>query len=304
MQLVHTQQLLAQTDIAMHLVHVLVNCLDQVVVHGYGHIGAVQSGLPGRAVLPGLGEELQLLVLGVQQARGGVAHAVQSIVQILISALAQHPVAAFLQRYKSALAQGVGLSLTVHGIGIVHIRIDKGAVDRIRGVGHFPGRCQQTLLRGGQGMGLSAALIVQIPAVTLQVGASLVEALQSLLRDRHDLRSIEAERGTDAGQGAHELADHGLIGGVAGILIRLAGGVIRQQLHLAAHILYQMQKCAEGLAALAQLAGVSGNLVLSCHQCGKGLLPGLVGHIQVLQCPGIFLRDFLTGSNGFEIRHT
>ena len=303
-QLLHAQQLLAQADIAVHLVHVPVDRLDQIVVDGYGHIGPVHGRLPGRAVLPGGCEELLLLVLGIQQAGGGVAHAAQGVIEVFVGALAQRPVAALLQGHKGALAQGMGLSLAVYGVGIAHIGIEKGAENGFRSVGHLPGGGQQPLFGGGEGVCLSAALVVQIAAVPLQPRGGLVEALQGFLGNGHDLGGGEAERGADGGEHAHELANHGLIGGVAGVLVRLAHGVVGQQLALAVHVLYQVQECAEGLAALAQLSGKGGGFSLSGRQGGQGLLPAFIRGVQVLQRPGILLGDLVAGTNGFGIRHS
>ena len=198
----------------------------------------------------------------------------------------------------------MGLPLTVHGVGIAHIGIEKGAENGFRSVGHLPGGGQQPLFGGGEGVLSSAALVVQVAAVPLQSRGGLVEALQGLLGNGHDLGGGEAERGTDGGEHAHELANHGLIGGVAGVLVRLAHGVVGQQLALAVHLLYQVQKCAEGLAALAQLSGKGGGLRLSGRQGGQCLLPAFIRGVQVLQRPGILLGDLVAGTNGFGIRHS
>ena len=198
----------------------------------------------------------------------------------------------------------MGLSLAVHGIGIAHICVDEAAENGVRGVGHLPGGGQQPLFCGGEGVCLSAALVVQVAAVALQLRSSLVEALQSLLGNGHNLRGRKAERGADGGEHAHELANHGLIGGVAGVLVRFAHGIVCQQLGLAVHVLYQVQECAEGLAALTQLSGKGCGLILSRSQGRKRLLPAFVRGVQVLQRPGILLRNLITGTNGFGIRHS
>lgn len=170
----------------------------------------------------------------------------------------------------------MGLSLAVHGVGIAHIGVEKGAENGFRERWPSPRRPQQPLFGGGEGVLSSAALVVQVAAVPLQPRGGLVEALQGLLGNGHDLGGGEAERGTDGGEHAHELANHGLIGGVAGVLVRLAHGVVGQQLALAVHVLYQVQECAEGLAAFAQLSGKGGGFSLSGRQGGQGLLPALI----------------------------
>src|SRR5699024_908443 len=72
-ELIHPQQLLAQADIAVELVQVGVHRVDEVAVHLGGHTGAGHGGGHGSVILPGGGEELQLLDLGGEHRGGGVA---------------------------------------------------------------------------------------------------------------------------------------------------------------------------------------------------------------------------------------
>ena len=303
MQLVHAQQLFAQAHIAVHFVHILVNRLDQIVINGFRNVGAVHGRFPGGSVLPGIGKELLLLVLGIQQAGGRIAHTAQGVIHVFIGALAQHPVAAFFQRHEGALAQGVGLVLGLQGVGELQIRIGQGTVNAVRGVGHFPGGGQQPLLSGRKGMGLSAAQVRQVSAVALQLGASGVEAFQNLLGDVHDLRSRKTEGRTDVGGRADELAAHGLIGGVAGIFIGLAHGVVPQQLQLAVQLLQKGEELKQGLSAFGKGSRKGGDLRQSGQHGGEPGFPSFIGSIQVLQGPLVLLGDLLTGTNGFGIRH-
>ena len=75
MQFIHTQQLLAQAHIAMHLIHVIVNSFDQIQIDRSRHIGAIQRSIQCGRILSGISKELQLLALCVQQRCGGVLKA-------------------------------------------------------------------------------------------------------------------------------------------------------------------------------------------------------------------------------------
>ena len=119
-------QLLAQPDIPVELGKIFVHRLDQVVVHRHRDVGAVQGGLQGAAVLPGVGAELQLLVLGVEECRLGVAEPAQGVVHALIGAAAKLTVIALLQRDEACMVHGVADALPIQSIREGHIRIEQG----------------------------------------------------------------------------------------------------------------------------------------------------------------------------------
>ena len=195
MQLVYPQQFLAQADVPVHFVQILVDGLNEVQVHGGRHIGIVQGTFKGSVIAPGFGKKFQLLVLGVQDGGGSISESRKAVVEVFISAPAQAAVRTFFQADKGALAQRVLVPVGIHRVGEFHVRVGKGTVDGVRGLGHLPCRGQQFFLSGGKGMGLAAAEVGQVPAVAFQFGAGPVEAVHGLIGNRHDLRGIEAGGG-------------------------------------------------------------------------------------------------------------
>ena len=206
MELVHPQQLLAQPDIAVHGGQLLVNGFNEIFVDGHRHIASVQGSFQGRAIVSGLAEEFQLLVLTVQHGGGGVAHARKSIVEIFVGTFPQYPVGAFFQQHEGTLGQGMTVSLAVYRIRKFQVGIRQSAVGSIRQLGHFLGGSQQLFLLGRQGVGLSPAQIGQIPAIPLQLGNVPVEAFQRLIGNGHDLRGVKAARGVQRHHRAHEFS--------------------------------------------------------------------------------------------------
>lgn len=117
MQLVHAQQLLAQGNVAVHLVQVVVNGLDEVHVHRHGDLGGVQGGLDGTVVMAGVGKEAQLLELTVQGGSNGVLILAQLLVIGLEGPAAQLPVGAGQQGHKGGVRQGMDAALAVGDVG-------------------------------------------------------------------------------------------------------------------------------------------------------------------------------------------
>ena len=252
MQFVHPQQLLAQADIAVHGGHFFMDGFDQIFIDGNRNIAAVQRCFQSGSVLSGIGEEFQLLILGVQGRRGGVAEIAEAVVEVFVGALAQDPVLAFLHHHKGTLGQRVGLTLGVHRVLEFQVGIRQGTVNGVRGLGHFSGGCQQFFFRCRQCVGLSAAQVRQITAVALQLGALGIKAFQRLIGNRHDLRSVKAARGAQFHHGAHEFTLHGLAVGVPGVLVGAAHAVIAQPVRLHVHFFRLFQIPAEGFPVLAQ----------------------------------------------------
>ena len=303
MQLANTQQLLAQTDIAMHLVHVLVNGFDQVVIHSRGNVGGIQGSIQSVVILSGIGKELQLLVLGIEQSGSGVLEPGKAVIEIFVSAAAQHPVLAFFQAHKGALGQRMPVSFPIHGIGERDIRIGEGAIDGIRSLGHLSCGSQQTFFLGRKGVCLPAAQIRQVTAVALQFRAGGIEALQSLLVDCHNLRSSKAGSCRQRHHSRHIFTGHSLGVGVPGIFIRAAEAIVAQPIRLYIHLLNLLQVLIQRLGAFCQAAFVG------CH-CGAGLLQGgqflfpcLIGHKQVFNRPLVLSGNFASGRNFLYLFH-
>ena len=287
----------------MHLVHVLVNRLNEVLVNRSGDIGGVQRRFEGRVVLPCLGEELQLLVLGVEDGGSGGLEAGQSAVKIFVGALTQHPVAALLQADEGSLGQRMLVSLGVHGVGEFQVCIGKGAVDGIGRLRHFARRCQQLFLCGGKGVRLAAAQVGQVAAVTLQLGAIRVELRQLLVGNRHDLRGIKAARRTQRHHNAHKLSGHCLVGGVPGILVRPAHAVVAQQLSLGVNLLHGFQISAQRFAALTQTSREGSQGLLALRQGCQFRFPGFVGGVQIFNRPLVLRRNLVAAGNFFDFFH-
>ena len=89
----------------MHFVQVLVDGIDQVQIHLGRDIIAVQRRFEGVGIMPGLGKEFQLLVLGIQQTRSGILKAAEAIVKTLVGILSQNTVCTFLSSRKSTLGR-------------------------------------------------------------------------------------------------------------------------------------------------------------------------------------------------------
>ena len=303
MQLLHAQQLLAQTDIAVHFVHVLVNRLNEILVDGGGDVGGVQRRFKGRVVLPRLGEEFQLLVLGVENGGGGGLEVAKNAVEILVGAPAQYPVAAFLQADEGSLGQGMLVPVGVHGVGELHVRVGEGAVNGVGRLGHFSRRRQKLFLRGGEGMRLAAAQVCQEAAVALQFGAIRVKLRQLFVGNCHDLRSIKAARRPQRHHGAHKFTGHPLVGGVPGVLIRPAHTVIAQQLRLGVDPLHVFQVGIQRFAALTQASGKGCQSLPAFLQGCPIRFPGIVGGVQVFDRPFVLRRNLVAAWDFFDFFH-
>ena len=169
-QLVHPQQLFPQADVRG----------DQVVVDRLRHPGGVQRGGQGAGVLPGGGEELELLHLGGEGGGHGVLHAPVDGVQVLKGGFAQGPVLAGHEQGVGAVGQGVLLHLPVHRIGEGQVRVGQLGEDVVRGLGQLAHARQQLLLGVGQGVLPAVLDDGKVPAVQLQLRLFSIEPLQGL----------------------------------------------------------------------------------------------------------------------------
>ena len=279
------------------------NGFNEVFVDGHRHIASVQGSFQGRAIVSGLAEEFQLLVLTVQHGGGGVAHARKSIVEIFVGTFPQGPVGAFFQKHKCALAQGMLVPLAVYRIRKFQVGIRQSAVGSIRQLGHFPGGSQQLFLLGRQSVGLSPAQIGQIPAIPLQLRKIPIEAFQRLIGNGHDLRGVKAARGVQRHHRAHEFTLQGKALGISGILIQPAHTVVTQPIGLHVHLFHGMKITIQIFSALAQPSGKGGQNLLVLLQSIQFLEPGLLCWVQILQCPLGFLRQLPALRNFLGLFH-
>ena len=297
MQLVHAQQLLAQGNVAVHLVQVVVNGLDEVHVHRHGDLGGVQGGLNGAVVMAGVGKEAQLLELAVQCGGDGVLILAQLLVIGLEGPAAQLPVGAGQQGNEGGVRQGMDAALAVGDVGEDLVGVAENAGDVLRSVGHFTGGGQQTLLGRGENVVLAAADLVQATAIGLQLRLLRIEPIQGFLGNGHDLGG---GKGGGAGDGhihVHGLAPDVLIKAVSGVLVALAAGIAHEHAQPQLDLVLQPEPGQ-------QVPGAAGQGALKGGDFGgerlHGLVfrhPGLVAGEHVLQVPGHLLRNFTALGN-------
>ena len=142
MQLVHAQHFLAQGNVAVHLVKIRVDRLDEVGVDLDGDLGPVKGGLDGAAVAACVGEEAQLLELCVQCGGYGILVLAYAAVVGLEGVPAQDSVAALLKGDEGAVGELVLHALAVLDVGEFEFGVAEGAADVVGAVCH--------LARGGK----------------------------------------------------------------------------------------------------------------------------------------------------------
>ena len=297
MQLVHAQQLLAQGHVAVHLVQVVVNGLDEVHVHRHGDLGGVQGGLDGAVIVAGVGKEAQLLELAVQGGGDGVLVLAQLLVIGLEGPAAQLPVGAGQQGDEGGVRQGMDVALAVGDIGEDLVGVAENAGDVLGGVGHFTGGGQQTLLGRGENVVLAAADLVQAAAIRLQLRLLGVEPVQRLIGNGHDLRRCEGGGAGDGHIYVHGLAADILIEAVAGILVALAAGVAHEHAEPQLDLVLQPEPGQQILGTAGQSALKGGNFG---GEFLHGLVfrhPRLIAFKHILQVPGHLLRNLAALGN-------
>ena len=119
-------------------------------------------------------------------------------------------------------------ALAVHSVGEGHVGIVEHAEDGVRRAGHFTGGGEQLFLGGAEKVCTAAANVVQMPAVMLQLRLFGVEFFHGFIVDGHDLGRRKAGSGVQLDDGTHQVADHRLILGNAGILVLTAHRRISQ----------------------------------------------------------------------------
>ena len=189
------------------------------------------------------------------------------------------------------------LASTVNRIGESDVRICKSTINIIGALRHFTGCCQQLFLFRRKNMLPAAALIVQIPAVSLQTRLRYIKPFQLFVRDGHDFGGLKAGGCMKTHCNGHIFSHHCLIGTIAGILIRLSHAVVCKQPHFGADLLHALQIGIENLAVCAKLAGKGSHFFLILCKCCKCFFPCRIRGIQVLKSPGVFHRDLMALSD-------
>ena len=296
-QLIHAQKLLAQGDIAVHLVQVGMNRFDQVQIDLLGHLRLIQGRCQGVGIFPRGGEEAALLELRVQGGGDGVFKLAQAAVVGVKGVLAQHPVAALQQGDKGAVGELVLSAVLVLHLREFQVRVAEHAADIVRALGHFSRGGKEGLLRRRQDVLCPAADTVQAAAIGLQLGLGDIEQVQGILGDSHNLRCGKGRRAGDGHKGAHGLAAHILIHAVALVLIVFAAGIAVQGRQAQLHLILQTEEGKKALRALAQLALEGGNAPGHLLQGLVLFVPGLVAFKHVAQVPGKLLGNLASFGN-------
>ena len=304
MQLVHAEELLAQVDIAVHLVQILVNGLDEVRVDARRNVCDIERSLHGRAVLTGLREELQLFDLRGQHGGDGVAEAAVGVIEILKGALAQRAVAGLHVGDIGAVGQRMLVALAIRAVRELHIGIRQETIDIVRSLGHLACGGQQLLLGRAEHMGTAAADIQKIAAIALQLGAGSEEALKRLVRDGHELRRGKAARCVQLDGAAHEAAGHRLILGNAHILIRAAHGVVREVARKDLDLLLHLRIGKQHLCGFAQMTRESGDLGNIAPRLFEVSFPELIGRVNIFDRPFVLLCKLGTFRDLFGFCHS
>ena len=300
MQLIHAEELLAQCDIAVHLVHVIVDSVDEVEVYALRNLGRVERRGKGRGIFPRIGKEAKLLKLRVKRRGNGVFELVIALIAVFKGALAEHSVRALHERHKRPGRERVRLTLSVDRVIKAQVGISQCAADRVRRVGHLPGSGEQALLGGGKDMLRAAAQAVQVAAVGLKLRALAVEGIERLFGDGDELRCRKGRRARDRDAAADALAAHVLIAGVRRVLIRLAPSVAHQLFKAHGDLVVQLHILQQPRGALAERALVPCKLLRHLHQGFIFAQPVLIGFEYICQIPCELHGDLVSFRDSFS----
>ena len=183
MQLLHPQQLLPQAGVPVQLGQILPHRVDEAVIDALRHLRPIQRSGQGGGILPGLGEEPQLLGLSGQGGSQGVLMALIDPIQGLKSGLPQSAVRAIHHGDIGAVCHVMCLALGVDGVGEGQVGVVEHGENIVGIFGQFPCHGQQPFLGRREDVGTMAANFIQMPAIALQRRIVLVELLQLLVRD-------------------------------------------------------------------------------------------------------------------------
>ena len=93
-------QLLAQVNIFMQILYIVMHSLYKVVIYLHGHLSLIQRGLKRRCIAPCLRVEYKRLHLRVKEGGRGVLKAFKRMIQRLERGLPHIHVRAFKQRHE------------------------------------------------------------------------------------------------------------------------------------------------------------------------------------------------------------
>ena len=299
-QLVHAQQLLAQADIAVHLIEILVDGLDQLMVNARRDLGAVERSLQRRGVFACVGKELQLLDVGVKRRGTGVAEALIRGIVVLKCALAQDAVGRLEAGNIGALTDGMLCAILVHSGLKLQVGVGEHRENVLRGLGHFACGGQQLFFRGRKNVRTAAAALIEITAVQLQLWLLAVELLHLFIGNGQELGCLKAGLGLGLDIRLHKLADHALIIGIAFVLISAAHGVVAKALGTDGEHIHQLPVRQQLLRGLRDPTCKACKLVDLRLKLFQILLPKLVRGVQILQRPLVLNGDLASFRDFFR----
>ena len=144
-QLVCAEQTAAQGDIAVHLVEVRVDALDETVVNAHRHLGRVERGVEWRGTCARLQKKRSCFELRVKRRGERIAIAAERCVVGLKRIAPQRAVAALEQGNKGRIGQRLLRARAVGHGGKAEVGVVEHAEDGVGAVGHLAGIRQQRL---------------------------------------------------------------------------------------------------------------------------------------------------------------
>ena len=297
-QLVHAEQLLAQRNIAVHLVHVRVDGLDEIVVNLLRHLRHVERGGAGGGIMPRVREELERAELPVERRGDGIFEFTETVIISFKGVFAQHAVAAHEQGDERPARENALVSFAVGHGREREIGVAEDAGDIFRAVRHLSGGGEELFLLRGEDVRLAAANFINIAAVGLQLRLRGIEEIHRVLVERHDLRRFKRARRVDGDERRKRLGAHALINAVAGVLVALAVRVAVELFKPHGERIVQAEPLQKRLRALAESAAERFDLLRHGLERFILRLPRLVAFKYVLEIPGRFLRHFAACRDG------
>ena len=191
MKLVNAQKLFAHGDIAVHLVHVGVNGVDEIHVHALRNLCPVERGGQRGGVLPRLGEEPELSKLRVKGGGKGVFELVETRIIGCKGVPSQLPVPAFKQGDEGRGGQRVRIALAVGYVWEREVRVSENAADIVRRVRHFTGGSEQPFLGGRENVRGTAPDALNGAAVSFKLAALIEKAVEHRVGNGEYLRCRE-----------------------------------------------------------------------------------------------------------------
>ena len=211
MQLADTEKLLAQCDIIVHIIHIVVNGGNKVMVNLNRYLVVRKGILQTCCVFSCFCIEIYRLYLCVKRRCTGVLEAVVGRIHRLERIFSERPVTALNKRDIGRMCYLVLYAVLVGSVGKFQVCIGEHREDVFGRITHF--RCQryQLFLGRRKDMLLFAADKLQLPSVKLQLGLLCKHFFKLLFVNAYQLRSFKAPRRINQHKHVHSLSRHILI---------------------------------------------------------------------------------------------